>query len=179
MSKRVKVVRYENNIITLKVDGRLLAYFVDRPQPLGPADSAMLRNAMDTRLLDAMFGLVRPQRRLFSWFSGLKKVGTAVCMLSVAATSFSVHGFLAFHSNVFILSGICGVVGFVASIYMLRERTERVLQRTGRVLLLGEAVADYVERVGTEIDIGKGKALVIPRSDVDKIRKGDIKGDII
>ncbi len=41
-------------------------------------------------------------------------------------------------------------------------------------LKMSEVIANYIEKVGVEIDVGEAKALVIHRSVVDKIRRGEI-----
>jgi len=41
--------------------------------------------------------------------------------------------------------------------------------------VFGQAVADFVEKVGVEVDIDeKTKGVVLLKSDVDKIRKGTL-----
>ena len=50
-----------------------------------------------------------------------------------------------------------------------------VWERRARVSLFGEAVADYIEKVGVEVDIDeKTRGVVLLKSDIGEIRKGRI-----
>lgn len=118
MKRRIKVIGYKNDVITLKVDGQLLSYLVGRAQPLCHADAVMLRRVMDASIIESMLAV--PQNRILSWFHKLWG-----------------------HKN--------------------------------GVSYSYETVADYIEKVGVEVDISKkAKALVILRSHVDNIRKGRV-----
>ncbi len=125
----IKVISFRDNIITLRVNGRMLAYFVDRPQPLSPTDAAMLRGIMDTTLYKAMYDL-----ELDKAVFGLKLSRLFSCLVS----------------------------------------RWRYISRTPAAYLLGRSVADFIESVGVVVDVDKKtKALVLLKSDVEKIRKGE------
>ena len=38
-----------------------------------------------------------------------------------------------------------------------------------------ESVADYIEKVGVEVDIGETKCVVLSKHEVEKIRKGELR----
>jgi len=175
MKHKVKLVKVVDDVITLRVDGVLCAYLIQRPQPLSFADAALLRGVMDTSLLKVLTescGWMMPQSRLRRWFLGLIKLGVIICVLSMAAVAFSIYGFLAFHDGMYVLGGVCGIVGFVCGVYMCREKSSK--QRV-KAPLFSVAVADYIEKVCIEVDISeKVKSFVLLKSDIDKIRKGEI-----
>ena len=128
MKHKVKLMHVHEDTITLKVDGVLCSYLIQRPQPLSFADANMLRATMDTRLLESLVassGFVSPSRRL---------------------TSIAWNFIKAFGG------------------------------RKSELLLFGQAVADYIEKVGVEVDIDKEtKGVVLLKTDVDRIRKGGIQ----
>ena len=72
MKHKVKLVSVHEDIITLKVDGVLCSYLVQRPQPLSPADARMLQTVMNNRLFESLsMTTMRPRCRLVQRFSDL------------------------------------------------------------------------------------------------------------
>ncbi len=55
MKHKVKLVKVEGDFFDALVDGIPWRYMIQRPQPLGPGDAAMVRAAMDTRMIEAIF----------------------------------------------------------------------------------------------------------------------------
>ena len=143
MKHKVKLVKVVDDVITLKVDGALCNYLIQRPQPLGSADVASLRSMMDEKFLSAMTRSLYTNRGfLRNLFYGLRGLGGAVLTYVVHAD------------------------GRVFEKFVKPEYASKTF---------GEAVADYIEKVCIEVDISeKVKSFVLLKSDIDKIRKGEI-----
>lgn len=72
---KVKVLRAENGVIDLCIDGVSCTYLASRPEPLGSRDVGVLRNMLDNSFLEAMClressaGYEHPITRLWSQFT--------------------------------------------------------------------------------------------------------------
>ncbi len=146
MKHKVKLVKVVNENIILKVDGALCEYLIQRPQPLSPVDAKMLRGVMDERFLSAMSHSLN--------------------------ASYTNWGFL--RNLLYRLRGLGGAV--LTYVVHADGRAFETFVKPGYVLkTFGESVADYIERVCVEVDISKKvKSFVLLKSDIDKIRKGEI-----
>ncbi len=146
MKHKVKLVKVINDNIILKVDGTLCEYLIQRPQPLSPVDAKMLRGVMDERFLSAMSHSL--------------------------SASYTNWGFL--RNLLYRLRGLGGAV--LTYVVHADGRACATFVKPGYVLkTFGESVADYIEKVSIEVDISKKvKSFVLLKSDIDKIRKGEI-----
>jgi len=145
MKHRVKVVSAKNDVITLKVDGVLCSYLVQRPQPLTIADTGLLKVAMDTNILECMsrelpmYTLVGIWQRLLLKLRGL---------------------------GGYVLTRVVHSDGRVFEEFVRPGCVSRSF---------GETVADYLVAIGVEVDIDKEtKGVIILKSDVDKVREGNL-----
>ena len=70
---RIKVLRAENGLIDLSVNGEHRSYMDTRPQPLRAQDLGLLRGVLDASLMTSLMRSVQPESpltRLYSRFIG-------------------------------------------------------------------------------------------------------------
>jgi len=91
MKHRVKLLRVHDDYFDLLVDGVQCSYLIQRPQPLGIGDAALLRSTMDTRLIESLAqasGLVRPKRGMLQWFCDLWNHRSSVHLFGESVASY-------------------------------------------------------------------------------------------
>lgn len=146
MKHKVKLTKVVGDVITLDVDGVLRSYLIQRPQPIGLGDAMLLRSMKDERFLSAM---TQSLSATYTNWGFLRNLLYKLRGLGGAVLTYTVH------------ADGRAIAAFAKPKYV---------QKT-----FGGFVADYIEKVCIEVDISKEvKSFILLKSDIDKIRKGEI-----